>query len=411
MTIQYKHSDTFIFEPETFRLVLETKEIKLSLKESAVLQKLCEDSMRVVDRRAMLTDIWGDSESSDISLNKTILQLRRKFESIGLNGVIDTVPRVGYILKIAIEKQQGDSLAHRAEIIDEDLEVPEAIPTNIIHSSHTSHKPKITQTRLVVLSTIILVISGLIFSVFKLVLSDKNSAQTNHDFLIDIPNDQEQGRTLLFADNLSEVDHTKYMTLSKYIKEDISYYALASKSALSFIRLGSKSETTWQKTFLINPNREIATQIKCIVNYINEYKPQPISVKPLAGMSYVRLNFYRPCGTEDSYLGYILIKSTVNEKSGSTWTQDLSFIDKHGDSLFHLKRFSRALRKSEATALNIKSFHVDYVNQEALQLKPEIHDIFNQFTQDEISLKTIDKVNEIYASSVFGGVLFHVDRF
>ncbi len=128
-------------------------------------------------------------------------------------------------------------------------------------------------------------------------------------------------------------------------------------------------------------------------------------------MSYVRLNFYRPCGTEDSYLGYILIKSTVNEKSGSTWTQDLSFIDKHGDSLFHLKRFSRALRKSEATALNIKSFHVDYVNQEALQLKPEIHDIFNQFTQDEISLKTIDKVNEIYASSVFGGVLFHVDRF
>ncbi len=232
MTIQYKHSDTFIFEPETFRLVLETKEIKLSLKESAVLQKLCEDSMRVVDRRAMLTDIWGDSESSDISLNKTILQLRRKFESIGLNGVIDTVPRVGYILKIAIEKQQGDSLAHRAEIIDEDLEVPEAIPTNIIHSSHTSHKPKITQTRLVVLSTIILVISGLIFSVFKLVLSDKNSAQTNHDFLIDIPNDQEQGRTLLFADNLSEVDHTKYMTLSKYIKEDISYYALASKKCI-----------------------------------------------------------------------------------------------------------------------------------------------------------------------------------
>ncbi|MBJ6907256.1 winged helix-turn-helix domain-containing protein, partial [Vibrio cholerae] len=73
MTIQYKHSDTFIFEPETFRLVLETKEIKLSHKESAVLQQLCENAMRVVDRRTMLTDIWGDSESSDISLNKTIL--------------------------------------------------------------------------------------------------------------------------------------------------------------------------------------------------------------------------------------------------------------------------------------------------------------------------------------------------
>ncbi|GAA5794421.1 winged helix-turn-helix domain-containing protein [Vibrio cholerae] len=411
MTVQYRYFDTFIFEPETYRLVLETKEIKLSHKESAVLQQLCENAMRVVDRRTMLTDIWGDSESSDISLNKTILQLRRKFESIGFHGAIDTVPRVGYILKIAVEKQQGDSLAHRTEVIDEDLEEPEASPKNIIYPSHTSHKPKATQTLLVVLSTIILVISGLIFSVSKLVLSDKNSEQSRHDFLIDIPNAQEQGRTLLLADNISEIDHTKYMALSKYIKEDISYYAFASKNALSFIRLGSESKTTWQKTFLINPEREITTQLKCIANYINEYKPQPISVKPLAGMSYVRLNFYSPCGIEESYLGYILIKSTVKEDNGSTWTQDLSFIDKHGDSLFHLKRFSRALRKSGATALNIKSFHVDYVNQEVLQLNPNIHNIFNEFTQDEIQLRTIDKTNEIYASSVFGGILFHVDRF
>lgn len=116
MTIQYKYADKFIFEPETFRLILKTKEIKLSHKESSVLALLCMNANKVVDRRTMLTEIWGDRESSDISLNKNILLLRRKFESIGIKNAIDTIPRIGYILKLEIEKLEGNSISYREDI-------------------------------------------------------------------------------------------------------------------------------------------------------------------------------------------------------------------------------------------------------------------------------------------------------
>ncbi|EOX4359850.1 transcriptional regulator [Vibrio cholerae] len=409
MTTQYKHSDTFIFEPETFRLVLETKEIKLSHKESAVLQQLCENAMRVVDRRTMLTDIWGDSESSDISLNKTILQLRRKFESIGISSAIDTIPRVGYMLKLPIEILQGDLLAHREEILEEHTEDLREESTEITASTTKHHALK--RGKLVIATAVTLLTFLFAFITVKLGLLASDSQQAKPDILIDKPNNQEQGRTLLYAENVSESDHDKYMALSKYVNENLSYYAIASKSALSFINLDTKRNKIWQKTFLMDPNREISTQVKCIANYINDYKAQPIKVKPLAGMSFVRLNFYRPCGGEDAYLGWLLIKSTVKEESGSTWTQDFSFTDKNGEVIFHLKRFSRTQQSPKAMALNIKSFHVEYVNQDALQLDSDLYNIFNEFTQDEIFLKTIDKNYEIYASSVFDGILFHVDRF
>lgn len=420
MTIQYKHSDIFIFEPETFRLVLESKELKLSHKESAVLQQLCESSMRVVDRRVMLSEIWGDRESSDISLNKTILQLRRKFESIGIDGAIDTVPRIGYILKLAIETQQGDSLSHREEMVDQDVEqsVDQSFDQEGEQSGESEPLVKpaakkfvLTKAQIFWATSIVLLSCLLAFLTNKLGLLDKSAEPKEADILIDKPHNQEQGRTLLYAENISESDHDKYMALSKYVKEEISYYAFASKEAVSFINLSSSPSKMWQKTFLMYPNREISTQIKCIANYINDYKAQPIKVKNLAGMSFVRLNFYRPCGVEDAFLGFLLIKSTVKADQVSTWTQDFTFTGKGGEALFHLKRFSRARHDKKAMELDIKSFHIDYVNQESLQLDDDIHAIFNQFTQDKILLKTIDKEHEIYASSVFGGILFHVDRF
>lgn len=254
MTTQYKHSDTFIFEPETFRLVLETKEIKLSHKESAVLQQLCENAMRVVDRRTMLTDIWGDSESSDISLNKTILQLRRKFESIGIRSAIDTIPRVGYMLKLPIEILQGDSLAHREEILEEHTEDLREESTEITASTTKNHGLK--RGKLVIATAVTLLTFLFAFITVKLGLLASDSQQAKPDILIDKPNNQEQGRTLLYAENVSESDHDKYMALSKYVNENLSYYAIASKSALSFINLDTKRNKIWQKLFNGSKSRD-----------------------------------------------------------------------------------------------------------------------------------------------------------
>ncbi|MGC7890305.1 winged helix-turn-helix domain-containing protein [Vibrio anguillarum] len=405
MTIQYKHSDKFIFEPETFRLILETKELKLSHKESAVLEQLCSNAMRVVERRTLLTQIWGDRESSDISLNKNILLLRRKFESIGIKNAIDTVPRVGYILKLDLETMQGDSLAHREEIIDESIDAAEEAEIEIVSAPKNN---KLGMKSFLAVLTIIITVVFLIISIN--VFSKKDSANLPEISLIK-PDNQEQDRTILYTSDISENDYNKYIALSDYITRDLTYYALVSNEAISFINLGDGKKMTWQKTFLMDKNKDISSQIKCIAGYINNYQAKPINVKKVPGMSFVRLNFYRPCSENNYFVGTMLIKSTTTDDRTSTWTQDFSFTDRNDNVLFHLKRHSRAYNSKKAMHLNIKSFHVDFVKQESLQIDSDLNRIFNQFTQDDIYLQTVDKKNKIYASSVFSGIIFHVDEF
>ncbi|OXX34397.1 winged helix-turn-helix domain-containing protein, partial [Vibrio sp. V14_P6S14T42] len=193
MTIQYKHSDKFIFEPETFRLILETKELKLSHKESAVLEQLCSNAMRVVERRTLLTQIWGDRESSDISLNKNILLLRRKFESIGIKNAIDTVPRVGYILKLDLETMQGDSLAHREEIIDESVDAAEEAEIEIVSA------PKKNKFGLKSFLAVLTIIIAIIFLIINISIFLKRDSNDLPEISLIKPDNQEQNRTILYT--------------------------------------------------------------------------------------------------------------------------------------------------------------------------------------------------------------------
>lgn len=105
---KYKCGDLFFFCPNTFRIFFGKKEIRISHKEAAILTILCENHMRVVERKTLLSIVWKDSEGADSNLNKNILLLRRKFESIGLNQAIETIPRVGYVLKLDIETVISD---------------------------------------------------------------------------------------------------------------------------------------------------------------------------------------------------------------------------------------------------------------------------------------------------------------
>lgn len=164
----------------------------------------------------------------------------------------------------------------------------------------------------------------------------------------------------------------------------------------------------WQKTFLIDKKINIESQAKCIANHINSYKLRPINVESTPGMELVRINFYRPCLEEkDDFIGKLIIKSTKSDTNKSTWIQDISFINQNEETLFHLKRFSRVYDSTSATHLSIKSFNVDYIKQEAIQIDPYLNHIFNQLTQDDIYIKLIDKKSNIYMASVFGGVIYH----
>lgn len=416
MTKQYQHNDVFTFEPETFRIILEKKEIKLSHKEAAVLVILCDNAMKVVERKDLLKLIWNDRDSSDISLNKNILLLRRKFESIGINKAIDTIPRVGYMLRLDIDTVQGATMSNRDVVItdnEEDINESDYKAEQLRYDTGVDNYKRLT-----IFGLVIAVIS--FFSFIYIITKPHTEANTSElpATLGNMKNVDSltPGRTLLYTDEIKPSQD--YNDFDKKIDKSKTYYALLSKEALSYIDIDPERKIIWQKTFFVDLNGKISNQLECIANYINSYKATPRNVDDVPGMSFVRLKFYRACKTEKQpdYIGEMLIKSTLLSRgsSSSTWTQDFSFTSDSAKTLFHFKRISRThISESEPKYLHlaIKSLNVDNIEQDLIQRDYDVNYIFNQFTQDDIYQTFINKELNVFATSPFGGILFHVKRF
>ncbi|AYV13685.1 winged helix-turn-helix domain-containing protein [Shewanella algae] len=74
------------------------REFRLSSKEVEVLTLLCQHQASTVTRQFLFDNAWPNGVGTDGHLNRVILLLRRKFDSLGVDEVIKTVPKVGYIL-------------------------------------------------------------------------------------------------------------------------------------------------------------------------------------------------------------------------------------------------------------------------------------------------------------------------
>ncbi|UNU27994.1 winged helix-turn-helix domain-containing protein [Aeromonas hydrophila] len=416
MTKQYQHNDVFTFEPETFRIILEKKEIKLSHKEAAVLVILCDNAMKVVERKDLLKLIWNDRDSSDISLNKNILLLRRKFESIGINKAIDTIPRVGYMLRLDIDTVQGATMSNRDVVITDN---EEDINENDYNEEQLRYDAGVNKyKRLTIFGLVIAVIS---FFSFIYIITRPHTEAIISDLPATLGNMKKvdslkSGRTLLYTDEITPPQD--YTDFDKKISKSKSYYALLSKETFSYIDIDLEKNIIWQKTFFIDWNGKISNQLDCIANYINSYKATPRNVDDVPGMIFVRLKFYRTCNNETrpDYIGEVLIKSTLLSRGNSlsTWTQDFSFISNNEKTLFHFKRVSRAnIVESEPKYyhLSIKSINVDSIEQDLIQRDYYVNYIFNQFTQDDIYHIYINRDLNISATSPFGGILFHGKTF
>ncbi|MGL6607971.1 winged helix-turn-helix domain-containing protein [Aeromonas hydrophila] len=410
MTKQYKHNNKFTFEPETYRIILDEKEIKLSQKETALLEVLCDNSQRVVERKKILDDIWGETESRDISLNKTILLLRRKFESIGIFNSIETIPRVGYIFKLAVELGHGNELSHREEVIakTEDSDDFDAREEQRLFERGRRNK---------YILMFFIIISAILVTIFTYyILTERNEISLEFRKLEKIKElaTPSVNRMIMYTEDIRSP--VAYTYIEKLISKDRNFYALASKNAFSYLDFNLKDNVVWQKTFLMDDRLDIKKQLECIADNINKDSVSPINVHDITGMEFVRLRFYRPCKIQADYIGYMLIKTTGfdgNNVEHAAWAQDLIFNDAKQNMVFEIKKISRVhfygngLRYFDNKSLKVKS-----IQQDILQMDPQIYKIFDQFTQDDVYLRTIHKENEIvHITSLFGGVLFYTKIF
>jgi DNA-binding winged helix-turn-helix (wHTH) protein len=411
MTKQYKHNNNFTFEPETYRIILDEKEIKLSQKETALLEVLCDNNQRVVERKKVLDDIWGETESRDISLNKTILLLRRKFESIGIFNSIETIPRVGYIFKLAVELGHGDELSHREEVITT-TENSDEIDAR--EEQRLFEHILLRKYMLVFFIVTTTIISTTLLYYF---LTDRNELSSELKSLEKIKElaTPSVNRKIMYTKDIRSP--ALYGHIENLINKDRSFYALASKNAFSYLDINLKDNVVWQKTFFIDDALDINKQLKCIANNINQESVSPIDVHDIPGMGFVRLRFYRPCNIKADYIGYMLIKTTGIDNNvvitQAAWAQDLMFKDAKQNTIFEIKKISRVhFYENGLKHLENKSLKVKSIQQEALQVDNQIYTIFDQFTQDDVYLRTMYKKNNvIHVSNLFGGILFYTKVF
>lgn len=87
--------------PERLELRFEDKVVQLTKKETDIIEILLERYPRIAGREDLLEKLWDEHAYVDENtLNVNITRVRKKFQELGLEDVIETVRGAGYRLRI-----------------------------------------------------------------------------------------------------------------------------------------------------------------------------------------------------------------------------------------------------------------------------------------------------------------------
>jgi DNA-binding response OmpR family regulator len=91
-------------DPSTFRVTYQSREIKMTRKEFALLSELARNQGRVLTREVLLDRVWGMNYFGD---SRTLdVHIRRLRQKLGDPSLIETITGVGYRL-VANERQEA----------------------------------------------------------------------------------------------------------------------------------------------------------------------------------------------------------------------------------------------------------------------------------------------------------------
>lgn len=110
-----------IFDSSLCSLSFSDQTIKLGFKEAAILSSLCERPFKVVERDELQDALWKGGAGADTNLNRAIYILRRKLTALNpeQSELIETIPRVGYILKCQVKIKVECEQARARHVINQ----------------------------------------------------------------------------------------------------------------------------------------------------------------------------------------------------------------------------------------------------------------------------------------------------
>ncbi|MFQ1931674.1 transcriptional regulator [Aeromonas veronii] len=415
---EYKIEGAIVFQSVKFRLLHNEKEIKLSQKETEVLFLLCQNAQHVVERKVFLHEIWDNREGGDISLNKSVLTLRRKLESLGYLNGIDTIPRVGYMLRL-------NALA--IEVVAPELELVNEQPEITSHLSAEEKKPSARYKRS--LPYLFLMVAGflsfLLYQLYVLYIG-KEASPLAYKTAYESPS-----LTIIeMADLNQSVNYPEF--ISRLPPNKRMQFSI-SNSAISLIQENTDHQS-WPRIFIKDPNTNINTQLTCIANYIKNTsyfteKDAKITYATSGSVhkeNFQKKYFYSPCldgsphyigdvSTTLSYYSRNLPKAT----QPSSWIQNVLLHDNNGELVFNFQVIYRATYLYEGKGTNKNDFlvklsqrsiKINHIEQHEIKNNHNFKIIFNEYEDDDIfvkSLKSADGRNRTVLSSVFDGTLSH----
>lgn len=94
--------------PERMELSFQSEKVSLSKKETDIIEQLMERYPRVAGREDLLEKLWDSQDYVDENtLNVNITRVRKKFQELGLQDVVETVRGAGYRLKVSWKDEEN----------------------------------------------------------------------------------------------------------------------------------------------------------------------------------------------------------------------------------------------------------------------------------------------------------------
>ncbi|MFM5815767.1 transcriptional regulator [Aeromonas dhakensis] len=416
LEVNYHLGEQITFIPSRYSLVKQrtesSREVHLSQKECQLLEFLCEHPQQVISREEFTSALWNNSESSDIGLNKNILMIRRKLESLGMMDSIRTVPRVGYMMDLTILKEEliiddaPDTVTHDAlvgELVDE------ADPGRDLFDDPPLlqpawHRSGVIRKRGVMVSLLLglLVLAGCFLLVeeeeSQPYLTKKITTRHGIIYRVDGANPPISSATLEMIDKASELSaESEYrMMVADHLVSVVSY-------------TGDKPR--WEKIYYVQHDASLDPQLICIARHMSQ-PPADVLPMPAAGTYYNNIHFYEPCDTAEHPVVALQVRHKGFGEKIHEFVQDVSLFTAEGDKLAELSllkvREGKVSEPAEhpviALKVHLQSVHVKFLESDLLT--PYRAATMSIVTDEDEQLGySLEPDKWLHASSAHGGYL------
>lgn len=334
----YIINSVVVFNPTQYRLSNGRKTLRLNSKESEVLSLLCHDTQNVLCRRAVQECIWRDQEGADVNLNRTILLLRRKFQSLVGSELIKTVPRIGYLL-------------------DADVNVPDNSNNKMTDAALKLGSSRWSKKKFlfVVLATIFLILGA--FSLYFLEDELKSVFLKSR-----ISSEQFKTLTVYSSAHNDNYVSTDFDSIKNIVGESVSLWV--GEDAISYSSVSNTTSEINQAVYLRRKNVGLSEDIQCISHSIASggvLKEQPIRISNIVNRYKIR--FYSSCKDTHSWV------DSSNE---------LTSVVLDGKKNIHIKMSFENETKKPLLTLYLQGYLEEILGQKTLRITKTNSDVFDR---------------------------------